>query len=242
MDDPEIALCAVELRPGAQHGRTQVRGLQGTHHFCFATYQRLDRLEWGGLRALHQYRLAAGGRREPTFHAGFEILTLVTAGALRRTGTFIPRPLLVPGSIELVSTGVGAHLGLEAAGDGPAEYVEIWLASDQPGIGAARQWRPVLPWKREQVLAAAPPAGDSLALAAAKAEVLRVSLGKDDAFVRELSPETCAYLAVTQGQLEIAEARAASGDAFAISGPGTLLVNGHASFLYVATSTNRPAK
>lgn len=242
MDASRNGAVQVEFRPRSELGTTEVEGLSGTHHFCFATYQRPDRLEWGGLRALHRYHLAAGGRREPSFHAGFEIITLVGGGALRRIGTFVPRQLLLPGSIELVSTGVGAQLGLEAVGDAPADYIEIWLNSHRSMQDAARHWRPATSKQREQILAAAPPLAGSLTLATRSAEIVRVWLGQGETFVRQLSPDTCAYLAVTHGRLVVGQTHAMTGDAFAISGPGELRASGAAGFLYIATSKERPTR
>ena len=46
--------------PRAELGVTEADGLVGVHHFCFSTYQRTDRLEWGDLRALHYYVLSPG--------------------------------------------------------------------------------------------------------------------------------------------------------------------------------------
>lgn len=226
--------CVVEIRLASDRGSTRAGGLLGIHHFCFAGFQRLDRLEWGGLRALSLYRLGAGERREPTFLSGFEVLTLVTAGRLRRTGTFESWQDLGAGSVELISTGMGANLGVEAIGNDLAEFTEIWLASDRPLGEARRQWRPAMPERGETILAAAAPASGALRLAG-DAEILRVSLGDRGRFARTLDTETCAYLAVIEGMIETGQLRAGPGDAFAISGPGKFRASGKGSFLFVAT-------
>ncbi|HTU11109.1 MAG TPA: hypothetical protein VMG08_09455 [Allosphingosinicella sp.] len=233
------ASATVEARPHDELGETRSGGLAGRHHFCFASYQRPDRLEWGGLRALHFYTLRAGERRAPSFHAGFEIVTLVTAGALRRLGSFDPRQPLLPGSVELISTGVGADLGLEAISEGPASFTEIWIASNRPMMDARRQWLPRLDEAAMTVLATG--ARAKAPRLCADAELLRVRLPAGGRFTRILGADERAYLAVETGDVAAAGARAGAGDALAIRGPGRLRVTaGDATqFLFVRVGPRR---
>lgn len=221
MDDPKIAHCTVELRPGAQHGSTQVGGLRGTHHFCFATFQRPDRLEWGALRGLNEYQLGPGAIRRPTFHAGFDIVTLVTAGSLRRLGTYAPRQLLTPGSIEVISTGRGVELGLEADGSEPADYIEIWIRTG-PGLREPRR-RCISP----NATGGRPPgAGGSfppgLLKLRADASIARTIASSGASVSLDLAENSLAYLHVECGALVANGLRAASGDSLAIAGAGHL--------------------
>ncbi len=222
MDDPKIAHCTVELRPGAQHGSTQVGGLRGTHHFCFATFQRPDRLEWGALRGLNEYQLGPGAIRRPTFHAGFDIVTLVTAGSLRRLGTYAPRQLLTPGSIEVISTGRGVELGLEADGSEPADYIEIWIRTG-PGLREPRrEWlgsAPASPCHPIATNVSAIPR--SLKLRAA-ASIARPNMAGGEHLGWDIEETESAYLIVRSGALAGNNVRAVAGDALAIAGPGHL--------------------
>ena len=214
---------AVELRPRAELGETRAPGLEGRHHFCFAGYQRPDRLEWGKLRALNLYRLAPGARREPSFHASFEIVTLVTGGTLRRLGTFAPRQALRAGAIELVSTGVGANLGLEAIGDSAATFMEIWIESDQPMMHARRQSRMILSLDAVVLAAGASASGGALELAA-DARLSRLTLPPGGVFTQVLGGGECAYLSVLEGRVRARAVSASTGDAIALSGPGRVSI------------------
>jgi redox-sensitive bicupin YhaK (pirin superfamily) len=238
MDDPAIASCAVELRPYSQHGRTQVGGLTGIHHFCFATFQRLDRVEWGALRGLNEYRLAPGAIRHPTFHAGFDIVTLVVAGSLRRIGTYAPRQLLTPGSIEVVSAGRGVDLGVESCGTEPASYVELWIRTG-PGLREPkRQWLGTAATGVDRPMAAGlTPRSGSLKLRA-RASVARASHSAGERLGVQLDIDECAYVWVRSGALVGSGHQAAAGDAFAATGPGMLgLIADHPSdILLIRTS------
>ena len=238
MDDPKIASCAVELRPRSELGRTQCAGIAGTHHFCFATYQRPDRLDWGALRALNHYCLEPGACRPPSFHSGFEIVTLVTSGHLRRLGTFTPRQLLHAGSAELVSASPGVELGAEAAGDVAAAYVEIWIKSDPRRREARRDWRASVKsdWKRP--FASGPTASAGPMRMRADARIFAASMRAGDVAERMLDADHCAYLEVRDGRLRANGIDAGAGDGLAICGPGRLSVQARApsSILLIVTA------
>lgn len=219
MDDPETAICALELRPRSRHGTTRVGGLSGIHHFCFATFQRPDRLEWGALRALNEYRLEPGAIRPPTFHAGFDIVTMVTCGALRRLGTFAPKQLLTRGSAELVSTGRGVDLGVQAVGEDPTTYVEIWIRTG-PGLREPRrQWLASVAADFGRPLAAGPGAVAGSLELRAEASITRATLARRGHAVLQVEDGECAYLVVRSGTITGDGIAASNGDAFAATGP-----------------------
>ena len=238
MDDPKIASCAVELRPKSELGLTQWGGLSGRHHFSFAAYQRLDRLEWGALRALHLYELKAGEARAPTFHAGFEILTLVRGGRLSRIGSHDPREPLDQGSVELVSTGRGANLGVKASGEEAAQYIEIWIRSAPPVRRSRRQCRASVIRSLDRPVASNI-RGQAECLAwQSEAEVYLASMAAGEQADRAIAEGKCAYLVVLAGEIEGNGAVAKTQDALAISGPGLLSLRSRApsEFLLIRMS------
>lgn len=227
MDDPKIARCAVELRPKADLGTTRSGGLSGRHHFCFATYQRSDRLEWGALRAVNEYRLAAGAARGPTFHSGFEILTLVTSGRLRRLGTYTPTQALHAGSVELVSTSPGVQLGAETIGSEAATYLEIWIKAELRRREPRRDWRTSTPSGWDSPIASAPPVSARSLRLRANARIHSLSMDAGEKADRKLDEDECAYLVVRSGRLSGNGVAGGAGDGLAISGPGLLSIQAH---------------
>ncbi|MBX3561186.1 MAG: hypothetical protein KF780_05175 [Sphingomonas sp.] len=222
MDRTSIEPRHVELRPAAEHGRTELDGLSGQHHFCFAGFQRADRMEWGLLRAFHEFTLQPGAERTPSLHAGFEILTLVLDGRLRRTGRWAPRAPMMAGAVELVHSGVGADLGVAAIGDVPARYIEIWAKAPRIHGEPRRTVRPRAPRGFARPIASNRPASAETLRWAADARVARATLAADAMLKRRLEPDDCLYVVLRAGRLEANGVVANAGDALAISGPGRL--------------------
>ncbi len=229
MDGPEIAPCTVDLRPRAGLGRTQAGGLSGTHHFCFAAFQRPDRLEWGALRGLNEYRLAPGAVRTPTFHCGFDIVTLVTGGRLRRLGTYSPRQLLEPGSAELVSAGCGVDLGMETVGTEAATYLEIWIRTGPDRRDPCREWLGNVRRGLDHPLATPSPFQPGSLKLRGAASIAWAALSAKQRVVVETEPDECAYLSVRAGSLAGDEIKATVGDAVAIAGPAQLVLETEAA-------------
>jgi redox-sensitive bicupin YhaK (pirin superfamily) len=213
------AQCRVELRPRAALGVTEAEGLVGVHHFCFSTYQRTDRLEWGDLRALHYYVLSPGHRRNPTFHAGFEIVTLVESGQLRRLGTFAAREPMEAGSVEVISPGMGSTLGVEAIGNEAARYIEIWIRSGEAGVRSGRQFTKLPEAGLKRTIATGPEAHPGALSINGNARISRGALRSSSRDLR-LEGSDCAYMLVLDGDGDAARLRAHAGDALAIDGPG----------------------
>lgn len=191
------------------------------HHFSFAAHQRADRIEWGGLRAVNIYHLEPGAERPPTFHADFEILTLVLGGCLRRTGSFACDSPFAAGSAELISTGTGADLGFTAVGPNAADYVEIWLHATAQARTARRAVSSHYPVGAEAPLAGARTASSGQLRLSAPATVHRALL--DRSATRSWSIHKArAYIVILDGRLCANRAELDTGGAFAVTGPGLL--------------------
>jgi hypothetical protein len=120
----------IDHRPIESLGRTDLPGLDGRHHFCFARYQHPDRLDWGRLRIWNDYRLEPGPGRPPAPCENFDILTIMRDGVLQRPGSFGDMCIASAGEAQILSTGRGASIGLRAVGQAGASFHEIWLTSD----------------------------------------------------------------------------------------------------------------
>lgn len=81
----------------------------------------------------NEFTLAAGAERPPTPSFDMDILTILLSGRATRTGSLGGTPLSEPGSLHLLSAGTGAEVGIQAAGDEPARFHEIWLVPDKLG-------------------------------------------------------------------------------------------------------------
>lgn len=120
----------IDYRPSQGLGRTEMPGLAGRHHFCFARYQHPQRLDWGRLRIWNEYQLEPGPGRAPEHCDNFDIVTIMRSGVLLRPGSFGDRCLAGAGEAQILTAGSGASIGLRAIGQS-ASFHEVWLRSDE---------------------------------------------------------------------------------------------------------------
>lgn len=198
--------------------------MTGHHHFCFAGYQPTDRMPWGALLGLSRYDMAPGAERAATFHAGFEIVTIVLAGRWKRTGGLPGAVPLSANEAELVSTGIGIALGGVVAPGGDASILEIRIATQMPTREPRRQSlarrRTDL---RRPIATGAPPEADAL-LWEASARVHYGWLEPGDRFCARLDHAELGYLLVVDGAATINAIIAQAGDGVAVGGPGRIEV------------------
>lgn len=217
-----VPRCRVALRPRAERGETHADGVAGYHHFCFAGHQRSDRMSWGALRGLSQYEMQPSADRPATFHAGFEVVTIVLGGRWKRTGDL---PGAVPfgaNEAELVSTGIGVALGGCATAGSDASIVEIRVASGKPDREPRRQ---SLARRRADlnrpIATGAPPESDAMFWASC-ARLHYGWLEPGDRFRSRLDFAELGYLLVVDGVVSANGIIARAGDGIAAAGPGRL--------------------
>ena len=121
----------IDYRPAQGLGSTDLPGLRGRHHFCFARYQHPERLNWGRVRIWNEYQLEPGPGRPSEHCDNFDIVTIVRGGLLQRPGSFGDLCLAGAGEAQILTTGSGALIGLKAVGHAVASFHEIWLTSDE---------------------------------------------------------------------------------------------------------------
>ena len=131
----ENHLIVIDYRPVQGLGHTELPGLVGRHHFCFARYQHPERLDWGRVRIWNEYQLEPGPGRPAEHCDNFDIVTIMRSGVLLRPGSFGDRCLAGAGEAQILTTGSGASIGLRAVGqDGlvPRDLADVRPATPTP--------------------------------------------------------------------------------------------------------------
>lgn len=124
----------IEYRPASDLGKTDLAWLQARHHFCFAGYQDVERLEWGGTRYINHDVLAAGAELQPSFHFATEMLVIVDEGEIRITRHSDRDMVIGRNRFAYIAAGTGAEFGIANRSSKPASFTTIGLSSvaDEP--------------------------------------------------------------------------------------------------------------
>ena len=129
----------IEYRAASDLGETDLAWLQARHHFCFAGYQDVDRLEWGRTRYINHDRLAAGAELQPSSHFATEMLVIVEDGEIyikRHSG----RDMAIgQNRFAYIAAGTGAEFGIANRSSKPASFTTIGLSSDADERAVSRE-------------------------------------------------------------------------------------------------------
>ncbi len=115
----------IEYRPAAELGETHLAWLQARHHFCFAGYQDVERLEWGRTRYINHNRLAADAELQPSSHFATEMLVIVEDGEIWITRHSGRDFAIGRDRFAYIAAGTGAEFGISNRSIRPASFTTI---------------------------------------------------------------------------------------------------------------------
>ncbi|MDO1585294.1 pirin family protein [Rhizobium oryzicola] len=133
------------IHDGMSRGHTNTGWLNSYHTFSFGSFQDPTRMGYGPLRVINEDRIVPGSGFSEHAHAEMDILTLVLSGKLTHKDTLGNIATIAPGEAQLMYAGNGIrHSEMNASGDEPAHFLQIWLIPDRQG-GEARYQQVALP-------------------------------------------------------------------------------------------------
>lgn len=211
----------IEYRPAAELGETHLAWLQARHHFCFAGYQDVERLERGRTRYINHDRLAADAELQPSSHFATEMLVIVEDGEIWITRHSGRDFAIGRDRFAYIAAGTGAEFGISNRSIRPASFTTIALSSvaDERAV-----------FREAAALFAVPDwlasgTGDDVAhvrlRAAARVKWLKLPGGQatDLHFASEF-----AYIVVMSGTIDIAHHRMSRHDGLAIRNEACLTI------------------
>lgn len=211
----------MEYRAASDLGETDLAWLQARHHFCFAGYQDVERLEWGRTRYINHDRLVAGAELQPSSHFATEILVIVEDGEIWITRHSGRDMSIGRDRFAYISAGIGAEFGIANRSAEPASFTTIALTSvlDERAV-----------FREPAALSAVPDwlasgSGDDIAHIRLRtsARVKWMSLSGGQAIDLHLASEF-AYLVVMAGSVVIGRDRMTPHDGLAIRNEACLTV------------------
>lgn len=217
----------IEHRPFSRLGRSENAGRTSAHHFCFASYQDVERMSWGRLRVVNHTSLSPGATAAPVPQHDMEMLTYVRAGALVHRGHFEGKRTDC-GEIQLVSPGGGVLYADTNPSSQSAEVVEIWIMADHAGDTPARRVTrmpkgasdgslPIIASGRRR-------ATPGVIRLHADAELCGAVLASGDRLAQPIDAARCYYLLAIDGCAEVNGLALTPGDGMAIAGEDMLRI------------------
>ena len=100
-----------------------------THHtFSFADYYNPKRVPFGALRVLNDDWVAPSNGFDTHPHKNMEVVSIPLRGQLRHGDSVENVQTIVPGEIQVMSTGRGIyHSEYNGSDEEPVEFLQIWI-------------------------------------------------------------------------------------------------------------------
>lgn len=213
------------IRRAAERGHADHGWLDTYHTFSFADYYDPAHMGFRSLRVINDDRVAPG-RGFPTHpHRDMEIFSYVLKGAIAHKDSLGNGRELLPGQIQLMSTGRGVtHSEFNPLRDQPLHLLQIWIQPRQRGLEPSyTEWHPQPEHANApKVLVISPDGRDGSATIHQDADIYRLKLQPGQTVTHALKPGRGAWVQIAEGALELNGQKLATGDAASTEEEGLL--------------------
>lgn len=120
----------VQISRGERRFTERVPGRLTRHAFSFGSDYDPDRVAFGPLVCHDDHLLGSGQGFDEHHHEGLEIVTWVVSGRVRHRDGLGNETVLGPDDCGIFSTGSGVDHAEHATADGPARFVQTWVAAE----------------------------------------------------------------------------------------------------------------
>jgi redox-sensitive bicupin YhaK (pirin superfamily) len=132
----------IQVRKGAERGRTRIDWLDSRHTFSFGDYYDPAHMGFRSLRVMNDDRIAPGGGFGTHPHHDMEIVTYVLDGALEHRDSLGTGSVIGPGELQRMTAGTGiAHSEFNASETEPVHLYQIWLLPERRGLAPGYEQR-----------------------------------------------------------------------------------------------------
>jgi redox-sensitive bicupin YhaK (pirin superfamily) len=216
------------IRKSDTRGRSGADWLDSRHSFSFADYYDPDRMGFGPLRVINEDRIAPGRGFPMHGHRDMEIVTYMTAGALRHEDTLGNAGVIRAGDVQRMTAGTGIrHSEMNASDSEEAKLLQIWIVPDRGGHAPGYDQKHFAEADKSGRLAllVSGTGRDGSLRINRDADIHAALLKPGDSVTHRLATDRKAWVQVVAGSVTVNGEGLNAGDAMAIEDAGTITVS-----------------
>jgi redox-sensitive bicupin YhaK (pirin superfamily) len=209
----------IEIRRGAERGRTRLSWLDSRHTFSFGQYYDPHHMGFRALRVINDDRVDPGQGFATHPHRDMEIITYVLDGALEHRDSLGNGSVIRPGEVQRMSAGTGIrHSEFNASRDDPVHLLQIWIEPGQYGLPPGYEQRALpAPSAGGLALAASSDGRDGSVTVHQDVSVYAGTLDRGAAVAQPLARDRHAWVQVARGSVRVNDQLLQAGDGAAVS-------------------------
>ncbi len=211
----------IEVRRGANRGRTKLRWLDARHSFSFGRYSDPHRMSYRMLRVLNEDVVAPDTGFGEHAHDNMEIISWMLGGAIAHADSEGHAGVIRPGDAQVMTAGSGIrHSEMNPSKTESAHMLQIWIDPAKRDLTPSYEQRHFDEKNRQgawQVIASPDGRGESLRIHQ-DAVVSVIDLQRGDSVEVNVQSHRFAYLHLATGAARWNRVNLESGDALSIPG------------------------
>lgn len=218
----------IQVRPGAERGKTTTGWLDSHHTFSFGQYHDPRHMHFRELRVINEDRVIPGAGFGTHSHSDMEILSYVIEGSLAHRDSSGGEGVIRAGEWQRMSAGTGiSHSEFNASKTEPVHFLQIWILPESNGFvpGYEQKEFPASDRRRQLRLVASPAGSEGSLKIHQDVKVYNALLAAGESVSYGLARGRHAWLQVVTGEISLNNIALKAGDGAAVSSesPLTLL-------------------
>lgn len=218
----------ITVRKSNERGQANHGWLDSRFSFSFADYYDPKHMHFRTLRVINEDRIAPGGGFPEHPHRDMEIFSYVLEGALEHKDSLGNGRVLLPGQIQLMSTGSGVtHSEFNPSQKETTHMLQLWIFPNARNLQPSyTEWHPQ-PDHADQpkVLVISPDGREDSAVIHQDADIYRIKLKAGQQTTHDLKAGRSAWLQLARGAVTLNGVELNAGDAANAEDAGRLTIN-----------------
>lgn len=215
----------IKIRRSQERGHADHGWLDSYHTFSFADYYDPAHMGFRSLRVINQDLIAPGGGFPTHPHRDMEIFSYLVEGALQHKDSLGNGRVLLPGQIQMMSTGKGVlHSEFNPSKNDLSHLLQIWIQPEARGlVPSYTEWHPDPAKEKDpKVLVISRDGREGSATINQDADVYRIRLHPEAVLTHDITSGRGVWFQLIRGSVTCGDQILNPGDALSAEDPGTL--------------------